>query len=200
MRPRSRLLATMALVALVGLSAGAGTWAAFTATTTSAGDRIESGSVAIADNDGGSAMLSLTAAVPGATDSGCIEVTYTGSLSSSVRLYGTTAGTGLDQYLDLKVTRGTYAASAPAFASCATFQADATQYVTGQGNGIVYNGTLQAFPDTYATGLVDPRSSAPESWTTGEVHVYKVDVTLQNDAGAQGKNATQAFTWEARNQ
>jgi hypothetical protein len=65
---------------------------------------------------------------------------------------------------------------------------------------VVYNGTLQGYADNYAGGLVDPTSGSPENWTTGEKHVYKIQVTLQNNAAAAGKNATQDFTWEARNQ
>ena len=198
---RSRLLASMALISLVGISAGSGTWAAFTATTANGGDRFESGSVAIGDNDGGSTpMLSLAAAIPGATDTGCIKVTYTGSLPSTVRLYGTTTGTGLDQYLDLKVTRGTYTPSDPGFDSCTNFQPDATEYIVGKGNGVVYDGTLQGFPDSYAGGVVNPTAGTPESWTNNEVHVYKVQVTLQNNLAAENKNATQSFTWEAQSQ
>ena len=201
MSTRSRLLASMAVIVLVGGSAGSGTWSAFTATTPNAGNRIESGSVALSDNDGGStAMLSLVSALPGATDTSCIKVTYTGSLPSTVRLYGTTTGSGLDQYLKLKVTRGTYTPSEPAFDSCTNFQADSTEYIAGKADGVIYDGTLQGFPDDYAGGLVDPTSSSPESWSTNEVHVYRFQVTLQNNTAAQGKNATQSFTWEARNQ
>ena len=69
-----------------------------------------------------------------------------------MRLYGTTTGTGLDQYLDLKVTRGTYTPSEPAFDSCTNFQPDGTEYIAGKGNGVIYDGTLQGFPDDYAGG------------------------------------------------
>jgi hypothetical protein len=126
-------------------------------------------------------------------------VTYDGTLPAAVRLHGTTTGSGLDQYLDLKVTRGTYSPSTPAFKSCTNFQPDTTNY-TGAGNGVIYSGTLQGYPDDYASGLVDPLSGSPESWTTGEVHVYRVDVTLQQNFSAQGKDAAQTFRWEARNQ
>ncbi len=52
--------------------------------------------------------MSMSGGVPGNTTSACIKVTFDGSLASTVRLYGATTGSGLDQYLDLKVTRGTY--------------------------------------------------------------------------------------------
>jgi hypothetical protein len=47
---------------------------------------------------------------------------------------------------------------------------------------------------------VDPPSGGPESWTNGESHVYKLEVQLRHNLAAQGLNATQEFTWEARNQ
>jgi hypothetical protein len=196
---RSRTIAAMLLLGLVALAAGGATWAAYTATTGNSGARIEAGSVKLDDNDDGSPLLSLSAAQRGATDSGCIKVTFAGSLDSDVRFYGTTTGSGLDQYLDVKVTRGTYTPTEPGFDSCTNFQSDATNYI-GAGNGVVYNGTLQSYADSYAAGLVDPLPASPEIWTTGEVHVYKIEVTLQNNSAAEGLNATQTFTWEARNQ
>jgi predicted ribosomally synthesized peptide with SipW-like signal peptide len=196
---RSRTIAAMLLLGLVALAAGGATWAAYTATTENSGARIEAGSVRLDDNDDGSPLLSLSAAQPGATDSGCIKVTFAGSLDSDVRLYGTTTGSGLDQYLDVEVTRGTYSPTEPGFDSCTNFQPDATNYI-GAGNGVVYNGTLQGYADSYAAGLVDPLPGSPENWTTGEVHLYRIDVTLQNNSAAEGLNATQTFTWEARNQ
>jgi hypothetical protein len=196
---RRRKLGAMLAVGLVAAAAGSGTLAAFVATSDNTGNRIESGSVKLEDNDDDTAVLTLSAAQPGATDSGCIEVKYSGSLASGVRVYGTTSGSGLDQYLDLKVTRGVYDPANPGFDSCTDFQPDGTDYI-GAGNGVIYNGTLQGFADTWATGLVDPTNASPETWTTNEIHVYKLQITLQSNLGAQGKDATQTFTWEARNQ
>jgi hypothetical protein len=194
-----RRLALVAALAVAVSAAGGATYAAYTVTTASNGNVIEAGSVKLSDNGDATSMLSLSAALPGDTTSACIRVTYEGSLPASVRLHGTTSGSGLDQYLDLTVTRGVYSPSEPAFKSCTNFQADGTNYI-GAGNGVIYNGTLQAFPDDYASGLVDPLAGSPESWTTGEVHVYRLDVTLPSNFGAQSKDATQAFRWEARNQ
>jgi len=195
---RLRHLGVMGLLALVAVAAGGVTFAAYTATTPN-DSRIEAGSVKLSDNGDGTSLMSMASAVPGDTSNACIKVTFDGSLASTVRLYGTTTGSGLDQYLDLKVTRGTYNPSTPAFKSCSNFQADGTDYL-GAGNGVIYNGTLQGFPDTYAAGLVDPTSGSPESWTNGEAHVYRFDVTVQQNFAAQTLDATQAFTWEARNQ
>ncbi len=196
---RWRRLAVVAGLALVIPAAGGATYAAYTATTTSNGNSIEAGSVKLTDNGDGSSLMFMAAGVPGDTSTACIRVTYDGSLPASVRLHGTTTGSGLDGYLNLRITRGVYSPTEPAFKSCTNFQADGTNYI-GAGNGVIYNGTLQAFPDDYASGLVDPLAGSPESWTGGEVHVYRIEATLQNDFAAQNKNATQAFRWEARNQ
>jgi hypothetical protein len=196
---RLRRFGALGALALLVPAAGGATFAAYTATTQNDGNRVEAGSVKLSDNGDGSSLLSLSGAVPGDTTSACIKVTFDGSLPSTVRLYGTTTGSGLDQYLDLKVTRGTYNPSTPAYKSCTNFQADGTDYI-GSGNGVIYNGTLQGYPDDYAAGLVDPLSGSPESWTNSEVHVYRLDVTLQNNFAAQTLDAAQTFSWEARNQ
>lgn len=196
-RGRRLALAVMAILAIAALT-GAAAWAAFVATTESAGNLFSSGTVALSDNDGGTALLSLTGARPGDFDSGCITVNYTGSLAASVRLYGSTTGTGLDEYLNLTITRGSFSGSPPAFDDCTGFTADGTDYI-GLGSGVIYSGTLRDFPDTYAAGLVDPLPGAPESWTSGEAHTYKFRVSLQDNPLAQAKDAAQTFTWEARN-
>jgi predicted ribosomally synthesized peptide with SipW-like signal peptide len=195
--PQGFALALVA-IGLAAALAGTQTWAAYSATSASVGNSFAAGTVALADNDSGTAVLALAGAVPGDSDTACVTVAYNGSLASALRLYGTTSGTGLDPYLDLSVTRGTFAGAPPAFASCVGFSADATDYV-GAGGGVIYDGTLQAFPDDHGTGLVDPRPAGPETWTSGESHVYKLQITLQNNLAARGRTATQTFTWEARN-
>jgi predicted ribosomally synthesized peptide with SipW-like signal peptide len=188
---------SMLVVGLLGAVAGIGTWSAFSDTTENTGNSFASGTVDLNDDDSGSTpMLTLSNAKPGDSDTSCINVTYNGSLPASVRMYGTTAGTGLDQYLDLVVTRG--AIAAPAFDSCGSFAPDAANYGYGPG-GVVYSGTLQGYADNYGGGQVDPQSGSPETWTSGESHAYRFVVTVQDNNGAQGKNATQTFTWEARN-
>ena len=111
-----------------------------------------------------------------------------------MRLSGATGGTGLANYLDLIVTRGTLTAGA-AFGSCASFTPDATNYL-GSGSGIIYTGTVAGFPAAGAGALVDP--SAPgATWNTGDIHSYRFQATLRNDPAAQGKTASPSFTWEA---
>jgi len=186
---------TMLVIGVVGLVAGVGSYAVFTATTGNTGNSFASGTVAIEDNDSNSAMLSLANAKPGDADTSCIRIEYTGSLDSTVRLYGSVSG-GLADYLTLTVTRGTD--SSPSFDSCANFTADATNYI-GAGNGVVYSGPLSAFPASYAAGIVDPTSGTPETWSENEAHSYRFVVTLEDDNAAQGLTGDASFIWEARN-
>lgn len=185
-------LLSLLVVGAVGGAAVAGTWSAFSGTTGNAGNSFSAGTVHLTDNDAGASMLSLANARPGDATTGCLLVTYGGTLDASVRLHGTTAG-DLAPYLTLTVTRGTD--SAPSFASCASFTADSTDYL-GAGPGVVYSGLLSAYPATYGAGVSDP----DVTWTPGESRSYKLRVELVNDEAAEAKTATATFRWEARNQ
>src|SRR5438093_8912731 len=96
----------MLTVGVLGTLAGVGTQAAFFSTTANGSDNFAAGTVYLTDNDSGAAMLSLSNATPGSSDTSCIRVRFDGSLDSTVRLYATVSG-NLAQYLNLVVTRGT---------------------------------------------------------------------------------------------
>jgi predicted ribosomally synthesized peptide with SipW-like signal peptide len=190
-----KLLITAVVLGLVGVVGGMGTWSAFSDTTANAENSFESGTVKIEDDDDGSAMFSLSGMRPeDPTVSRCIDVTYTGSLDSKVRMYGTTGGNGLADYLNVKVIRGEKNSG---FSGCGDFVADSANYI-GQGAGVVYNGTLAGFADSYAAAGSDPTSGAPETWSEGEDHAYRIEVSVKDDNDAQGKTASQTFTWEAQ--
>ena len=193
-RHRQIFLSIM-VVAVAATLVGSATFATFRSTTTNGDNDFDAGTVQIGDNDAGGAMLTLTNASGGSSTSGCILVTYLGSLTSNVRLYGSTTG-DIAPYLNLTVTRGTD--NSPAFPTCGgSFSPDGTNYI-GQGNGVVYSGTLAAFPTNWAGGIVDA-PGVLENWTTSEAHAYKFTVTMSTDTAGQGKSGTAAFTWEARN-
>ena len=196
-RLADRWIATLAVVAVVVAVVTSGvTYSAFSSSTTGSGNRFAAGTVDLGDNDTDTTMLQLVDAQPGAADTGCIVVTYSGTLPASVRLFATVTGT-LAPYLNLTVTRGID--TTPAFDACTGFVPDTTDYL-GVGAGVVYSGTLAAYPSDWGTGVLDPPVGPVEAWGTGEVRSYRVSVSLANDVGAQGKSATAAFTWEARNQ
>jgi hypothetical protein len=163
---RARRLAQIALIAVLTFgSAGvfaAVAYAAFAATSGNAGNSYSAGTVTLTDNDGGSAMLSLSNALPGATDTSCIRTSYSGSLPATVRHYATVTGT-LAPYLTLKVTRGS---SSSGFDNCTGFTPDTTNY-NGAGAGVIYNGDLSGLPSSYAAGIVDPDASSYASTVLG---------------------------------
>jgi hypothetical protein len=185
---RRKLLASLTLIGLVSIAAGSATFGAFTSATAVSGNRFAAGTVAIGDNDLGSAMLDLSSALPGASDASCIQITYTGSLDAEVRLYGTVSG-ALAQYLNLTVTRGT---DGSAFGTCGSFVAD-------PGGGVLYNGALSGFPANWSGGIVDNLAGTPEVWLASEPHAYRFVLTLADNAAAQGQSATATFTWESQN-
>jgi len=172
--------------------------AAFTAPTGSVVS-FTTGSVVITDDDAGQALFSMADLLPGATAVRCVTVTYTGTLTSQVRLHATTSGTGLAAYLALKITRGSFG-TPPGGGDCTGFTADTADYAA-LGAGVLHDSTLSALGSTWAAGTVDPSTTAfpaAEAWTVNETHAYRIQVTLIDDDAAQGRTAMPTFTWEAR--
>ncbi len=195
MKTSTKVLLTVLCVGALGSLAAMGVFGAFSSTTTNAGNTITAGTVAIADNDAGAAMYSITSAKPGESVSKCIKVTYTGSLDADVHIYTTSTIGSLGQYVELTITPGTQ--TTPSFPSCSGFVADS--------GGALYTGTLQNFGTTknsYANGVVDFPGSTTK-WATNDSVIYQVTATLQSSApdAAQGlTTGSHTFTWEARNQ
>jgi hypothetical protein len=163
--------------------------AAFSDATQNTGSQWTAGDVVISDDDASSAMFAVTNMKPGQVATKCIAVTYTGSLDAAVKLFGaTTAGDGLETYLDLTVERGTPGN----FAGCGAFSATETVY-TGTLAGFLTDHTAFAGP-TPGAGTWAPTGGAPDDAMT-----YKFTVTLQDDNAAQTLTTTTTFTWEAQN-
>lgn len=160
--------------------------AAFSATTSNTGNQLAAGDVVLTDDDAGSMMFNVSGMKPGTTATECIQVTYSGSLDASVKLYGSLAGgTGLAEFLDLSVYRGSGGSSA-----------DCTGFVSAE---TVFTGTLEGFLTSavgFATGLGTwtPTGGAPADTVT-----YSFVVTLQDNNNAQGLTSSPTFTWEAQN-
>ncbi|HMJ03763.1 MAG TPA: hypothetical protein VK506_12530, partial [Conexibacter sp.] len=139
-----KLIAIAAALVLSAAVWSAGTWSAFDRTASSPGNSVRAGSVALADNAGGSPLLTLSGARSGSSVTSCTKVTYGGTVPATVRLYAVVGGSGLADDLTLVVTRGTISGT-PAAKSCTGFVADTTNYL-GRGAGVIYNGTLAVFP------------------------------------------------------
>ena len=196
------------LVGVIASVAGLATWSAYSSTTSNTNNQFATGSVTLTDNDSDVAMFNMTGGRPGDVVSKCITVNYTGTLTSNVKLYGAvTGGTGLNSYLDLKVTRGSFSGATPTGMACSdpgtgsTFQADAVTYGGGNGagaGGVLFNARMNNYPTTWAAGILDAPGGTAEAWTNPEPHVYRFDVTVADDQAGANKTHTQTFTWEAR--
>ncbi len=187
----AKWVAIPAALLLSGAVVAQSSYSAFSATTSNPTNNWAAGTVAIGDDDSNTAAFTASNLKPGSTGTRVIAVTSTGSLASTVKLYGTNAATtnGLSSYINLVITQGT----GGSFASGVGF----TPLLTGSN---VYTGTLAGFGSAntnFATGL---GSWAPTG-TASETRTFQIQYTV--DAAAP--NTTQAgtaaigFTWEAQN-
>lgn len=197
MTRRSKMYASGVAAALIAAIAGlALTFSAFTSATTNADNSFAAGTVKLADNSAGTAMFTATGLQPGDSQSKCITVSYAGTLRSSVKLYGVTtnvaAGSGglgsLAPYLHVKIVRGSFAGASPAAMACTGFTADST-------GATLFDSTLDTLASTYSAGIADPHTP----WVTNDTAVYQVTYTLTDNDAAQGKDASTALSFEARN-
>ncbi len=192
MKRSQKVLASAVVVGVLGSVVALGVFGLFSATTQNSGNEISSGTIAISDNDAGSAMFNITNAKPGDSWTRCIKVLYSGSLPADVKLYEVGGGGPLSPYLKLKLEQGTQAEST--FPSCTGFTPDAT--------GTIYEGPgFGSIGSTYDTGApVVPAGKTV--WSPGEALVFRATLTLNAEAPeiAQG-NTTGEFTIvaEARN-
>jgi hypothetical protein len=179
--------AVVAVVGGIAVSSGA-MWhassAAFTATTDNAANNWTAGTVTLGDDDSNGAMFAATNIRPGSTGEKCIKLTYNGSLSASVKLYGTAVSGALSPYIDLVVEEG----SGGNFGSCTGFVASATDYT----------GTLAAFGSGKTDHASGVGSFAPTG--AGQQKTYRIAYTVNASTpdSAQGAAANATFTWEAR--
>lgn len=189
-----KLAATIAVLVVGALLIGAATWSNLNATATNPSNSIKTGTVQLTSGSFTAPVISLTSAKPGAVSTGCIQIINSGTLSVQMKLYGTGSGTGLNEYLKLVVTRGSFSGTPPA-GSCTGFIADATNYIA-QGDGVIYSGTLANCPNSASSALHDPTASSPATWSPQATHSYQLQITVLSDARAQGLTGHETFTFE----
>lgn len=157
--------------------------AAFTASTSNVADSWTAGTVALADDDTGTAMFAATNLRPGSVGQKCIKLTYNGSLSGNVKLYGSAVSGALAPYVDLVVEEG----AGGDFGTCTGFTP----------SGTAFTGTLASFgtgKTDFASGVGAFAPSGP-----GQSKTYRLSYTV--NAGtpdtAQGATAAATFNWQA---
>lgn len=185
-----KLSLTVLIVGLVAAAAGFGVFSAYSATTSNTGNSFASGSVAIGDNDGGSTALYVGSnKKPGESVTSCIQVTYTGTLGASVKLYTPSTVTNGSAF-NLTVERGTQTTGA--FPGCGDFSP------TSQ----AYDGSLGSFATTYDGGIDGKEAAA--AWAQNDSVAYRFTITVNDDTAPNAHTSTMStgsheFTWEARN-
>jgi hypothetical protein len=162
--------------------------AAFTATTTNGANSFSTGSVVLSDNDSGTALFTATNLKPGSTNSACIRVSYSGTVATTLKVYGTSPSStnSLDTYLNFTVEEG--ASSATTFPSCTGFVLQTT----------LYNGTLAGFGTTHTSWANGATTTwAPSSTSSRD---FRVTYTLSAAAPNSTQSSTAAITlvWEAQ--
>jgi hypothetical protein len=183
MKSKHKILTSALVVAVLGSVVAIGVFGMFSATTQNSGNEISSGTVALSDNDAGSAEFNVTGAKPGESWTRCIKVSYNGSLPADVHIYSTGGAGSLAPYLALKLSQGTQ--SEATFPSCTGFTPDATN-----GTGTLFEGpAFGAIGSEYATGSsVVPFGNS--SWKTGDSLVLKSTLTLSSAAPDIAQGAT----------
>lgn len=181
-RARHVSLAAAACLLLIAGVAAAATIATLRSDAPAAPRIVADGAtLALGDDDGGSALFTLPAAKPGESVTRCIRITYDGSPGQAVRLSAVAAGPGtLAPHLDLDVDVGT----GGSFADCAGFSGTR-----------IFSGTLadlQANHADYDHGLTGFVPSAAEPSKT-----FRLTTRVHDTNAAQGQTAGVTFAWTA---
>lgn len=191
---RAKIAAWIAIPAALvasGIVVGTASYSAFSATTSNPTSNWSAGSVALTDDDNNVALFTATGLKPGSTGTNCITVTSTGSLPSTVKLYGTGAATtnALSSNINLQILQGT----GGGFGSCTGF----TALTTG---GSLYNGTLAAFASS-STNFANGLGTWAPTGTASESRVYEFIYSVPTGAPStiMGGTASIGLTWEADN-
>jgi len=157
--------------------------AAFTAQTGNSANGWDAGTVALSDDDSGTAMFAEANLRPGSTGEKCITVTYSGSLSASVKMYSSAVSGALAPYVDLVIEEGNGGGSG----SCTGFTS----------SGTAFTGTLAAFGSTKTDFASGAGSFAPAGPAHAETYHISYTVNATTPDSAQGASAAATFTWEA---
>ena len=185
------LVAIPAAIAVSGLVVSQASYSAYSASTENPTNNWATGSVALSDDDGGTAAFSVANLKPGATRTKCIAVTSSGTLPSTVKLYAThqASTNDLAAHMRLTITQGT----GGSFGAC-------TGFAPLTSGARLYDGTLEAFgyaATSYTSGLGNwsPTGKADETRT------FRLVYTVDADApdSTQGGTAAGGLTWEAQN-
>jgi hypothetical protein len=165
--------------------------AVFSDTTVNPGDTWSAGQINLSDDDGSTALFTVSNAKAGDTGNKCIVVSSSAAqtYTTAVKIYASSivaATNSLDSNITLKIEEGT----GGTFANCTGFSAGAT----------LYNSTLSGFTSTYTNFSNGLATSFAPTGGSLQSKVFKFTWTLSAGAAnsVQGGTAGTAFTWEAQ--
>jgi len=190
-RRRTGAVAVATAVAAGLIGSGAFVWqgtnAAFTSTTSNGANNWTAGAVTIGDDDSSQALFSASGLVPSSSGSKCIKVTYTGNVTSAVKLYVASSSGSLATYLDVVVQEGSGVGNVGDFSSCGAFSGTT-----------VYSGTLAGMASTTTAFGSGVGTFAPTG--SGQFKVYKFTYTLNASTpdSQQSQSASATFQWESQ--
>lgn len=167
--------------------------AAFSATTRNSGNNWSTGTVALTDDDAGSARFQVSDMVPGQTDTKCITVTANADVPGLIKGYAinpVTSAQGLEDHILITVSHGT----GGSFGSCTGYVPTATEITN------VPLSTLFA-ANSYATGIgtwnVTGGVPGGESRTFQFTWTFDTTGLTQNQIDAlQGAHTGADLQWE----
>jgi hypothetical protein len=186
--PRTRKIATVVATPVAVLAAALLIWqssyAAFSGTTRNSGNNWATGSVALTDDDNGTARFQATGMVPGETETRCITVTANATVPGVVKGYTVNpvlSPSGLQDYIKVGMKYGTgggfgsctgFAETGVVFpATSLTTLAGYNSFVNGPGNWAVTAGTQsRTYQITYTfdtTGLTQAQLDNLQNAQTG---------------------------------
>ncbi len=218
LRTDKRVVMSTILTFLLGTGGLVASYANYTATATNPGsapyNQFSTGTVALADNDSGSALFSIGGIDPPYTGSACIGVQYTGTIThgstangSYVYLYAATSGesNSLGTHITMAVQDGTDSSGYAADTSCTGFTANADSTAASHattGNAITAT-ALDSWPTTDAAGysLSSVGSGGPtQLWSANPTTVW-YKFTYNVPLGSPASSTIQIqFIWEADGQ
>lgn len=186
-----KLLITLLVLGGIGGVAAIGTYSAFTATTSNSGNSFSAGTVVISQHTGATTLYTGADKKPTNSATGCVRVTYTGSLAASVKLY-VSSGVTNGSLFHLKIERGSGLTTLDNTMSCTGFLASSTPF----------DDDIGALGTDYAGGL-DGKASAA-AWAQNDSVDYRFTISLKDDSTANAHTTAKGtgshtFTWEARN-
>lgn len=186
-----KFLAIPAALLISGAVVAQASYSAYSATTVNPTNNWATGTVVLADDDINTALFTASNLKPGSTGTKCIAVTSTGSLASTVKLYGTGAATtkALSGSITLAVTQG----NGGSYADCTGF----APLTTGAS---LFTGTLASFGTTF-TNFANGAGTWAPTGSPSETRTYRVVYTVDSNApeSTQGGSAQIGLTWEAQN-